>query len=145
MEALTSNHQPLVKRALTVSVLLSALLVTRALLGLSMGSSGFSLKQVLAVLSSHADADPTLADTMWRILLPRVVLAALVGAALSLGGQVFQALLRNSLADPYILGISGGAAVGAIIGILLGLARFPGVSLFAFMGSMATLLLVLLI
>jgi len=73
-----------------------------------------------------------------------VLLAALVGATLSLGGLVFQALLRNPLAEPYILGISGGAAVGAIIGILMGLSRFPGVSGTAFLGSMLTLLLVLL-
>ncbi|MFW5855134.1 MAG: FecCD family ABC transporter permease, partial [Thermodesulfobacteriota bacterium] len=80
---------------------------------------------------------------VWRIRLPRTLLAALVGSSLSLGGLVFQALLRNPLAEPYILGISGGSAVGAIIGILLGLARFPGVCLCAFVGSMATLILVL--
>jgi iron complex transport system permease protein len=66
-----------------------------------------------------------------------------VGAALSLGGLVFQALLRNPLAEPYILGISGGSAIGAIIGILIGFSRFPGVSLTAFTGSIATLLLIL--
>ena len=80
---------------------------------------------------------------IWRIRLPRVLLAALVGATLSLGGLVFQALLRNLLAEPYILGISGGSAIGAIIGILLGLSRFPGVSLTAFLGSIATLVLIL--
>jgi iron complex transport system permease protein len=61
-----------------------------------------------------------------------------------MGGLVFQALLRNPLAEPYILGISGGAAIGAIIGILMGFSRFPGVGLLAFAGSMATLLVVLL-
>jgi iron complex transport system permease protein len=66
-----------------------------------------------------------------------------VGATLSLGGLVFQALLRNPLAEPYILGISGGSAIGAIIGILMGLSRFPGVSLTAFIGSALTLLLLL--
>lgn len=80
---------------------------------------------------------------IWQIRFPRVLLAALVGAALSLGGLVFQALLRNPLAEPYILGISGGSAIGAIIGILMGLSRFPGVSLTAFAGSIATLLLIL--
>lgn len=80
---------------------------------------------------------------IWQIRFPRVLLAALVGAALSLGGLVFQALLRNPLAEPYILGISGGSAIGAIIGILMGLSRFPGVSLTAFVGSIATLLLIL--
>ena len=83
-------------------------------------------------------------DTIiWQIRFPRVLLATLVGAALSLGGLVFQALLRNPLAEPYILGISGGSAIGAIIGILIGLSRFPGVSLLAFAGSIAILLLIL--
>jgi iron complex transport system permease protein len=78
-------------------------------------------------------------DIIWRLRFPRVLLAALLGATLSLGGMVFQALLRNPLAEPYILGISGGAAIGAISGILLGLSRFPGVWLTAFLGSLATL------
>ena len=83
-------------------------------------------------------------DTIiWQIRFPRVLLATLVGAALSLGGLVFQALLRNPLAEPYILGISGGSAIGAIIGILIGLSKFPGVSLMAFAGSIAILLLIL--
>ena len=88
-------------------------------------------------------SDPMLETIVWRIRLPRVLLASLVGAALSLGGLVFQALLRNPLAEPYILGISSGSGIGAIIGILLGLSRFPGVSLTAFAGSMGTLLLLL--
>jgi iron complex transport system permease protein len=74
-----------------------------------------------------------------------VILAALVGASLSLGGLVLQALLRNPLADPYILGISGGSAVGAILGLMAGLTLFPGVAGLAFLGSLATLLLVLVI
>jgi iron complex transport system permease protein len=83
-------------------------------------------------------------DIIWRLRFPRVLLAALVGATLSLGGMVFQALLRNPLAEPYILGVSGGSAIGAIVGILLGLARFPGVWLTAFAGSLATLGVLLL-
>ncbi len=58
------------------------------------------------------------------IRVPRVLLAGLVGAGLSVSGAVFQALLRNPLADPYILGVSSGAAVGAIIAILTGLGAF---------------------
>ena len=58
------------------------------------------------------------------IRFPRVLLAGLVGAGLSVSGTVFQALLRNPLADPYILGVSSGAAVGAIIAILTGLGTF---------------------
>ena len=58
------------------------------------------------------------------------------------GGLVFQALLRNPLAEPYILGISGGSAIGAILGIMIGLPHFPGVTLAAFGGSLTTLVLV---
>jgi len=89
-------------------------------------------------------ADPMISAIIWKIRLPRVLMAALVGAALALGGLVFQALLRNPLAEPYILGISGGSAIGAILGILMGLSRFPGVGLLAFLGSLSTLAMILL-
>ena len=78
-----------------------------------------------------------------RIRIPRVLMALFCGAVLSLGGLVFQAILGNPLAEPYILGISGGAATGAIIGILAGFSRIPGVSATAFAGSTVTLFLVL--
>jgi len=81
---------------------------------------------------------------VWRIRFPRVLLAMIVGATLSLGGLVFQALLRNPLAEPFILGISGGSAIGAIIGILLGLSRFPGICFTSFIGSLGTLALILI-
>ncbi|NLI33829.1 MAG: iron ABC transporter permease [Deltaproteobacteria bacterium] len=145
MDVAVSRHRPLLRRIFTITLLLGLLLALSALAGLSVGSSGFTVSQVFEILLGGGEVEPTMADIVWRIRLPRVVLAALVGAVLSLGGLVFQALLRNPLAEPYILGISGGAAVGAIIGILMGLARFPGVSLLAFAGSMATVLLVLVI
>ena len=133
------------RRILTVSSGLAVFLGLSVWLGLSIGSTGQNLREVFALLIGSAGPDETLANIVWRIRLPRVLLAALAGATLSLGGLVFQALLRNPLAEPYILGISGGAAIGAIIGILLGLSRFPGVALLAFAGSMATLFLVLVI
>ena len=145
MKATAPHAYPILKRILAVSLLLGLLLIISAFLGLSMGSTEQNIRQILAVLAGHADQYPTLSSIVWRIRLPRVLLAALVGATLSLGGLVFQALLRNPLAEPYILGVSGGSAVGAIIGILLGMSPFPGVAFFAFAGSMATLLLVLLI
>jgi iron complex transport system permease protein len=110
-----------------------------------MGSSGASLDSIWTSLFSNATGQSMENAIIWRIRLPRVLLAALVGAALSLGGLVFQALLKNPLAEPFILGISGGAAIGAIIGIILGLSRIPGVSLTAFAGSLATLVLIIFI
>jgi iron complex transport system permease protein len=137
--------QSIPRRVLTISSLLGLLLVISVGLGLSIGSTGQNLREVFALLTGNGDPASTLANIVWRIRLPRVLLAALAGATLSLGGLVFQAILRNPLAEPYILGISGGSAIGAIIGILLGLSRFPGVALFAFCGSMATIILVLVI
>lgn len=133
----------LLKRILTVSTVLTLVLLAVMLLGISIGSTDSGVKAVFSTLLGKGTVDSTLDTIIWRIRLPRVLLAALVGATLSLGGLVFQALLRNPLAEPYILGISGGSAIGAIIGILMGLSRFPGVSLAAFSGSMAILVLLL--
>lgn len=83
---------------------------------------------------------------IFQIRLPRVVGAALVGAALASAGVLFQGLLRNPLADPYVIGTSAGAGLGAIIAMmlpinfaLLGFGLLPG---FAFLGAMATVMLV---
>jgi iron complex transport system permease protein len=121
-----------------MSLLMMVLLLAALFLGLAAGSSGFGVSAVIKSLTGAGGAE-LMNDIIWRLRLPRVLLAALLGATLSLGGMVFQALLRNPLAEPYILGISGGSAIGAIIGILMGLARFPGVWLMAFVGSLATL------
>jgi len=132
------------KMLLTTLVMLLALAAVM-LLGLTLGSAEKGMLPFLRALLGVGGGDALLDTIIWEIRFPRVLVAALVGATLSLGGLVFQALLRNPLAEPYILGISGGSAIGAIIGILLGLSRFPGVSLLAFLGGMATLMLVLFI
>jgi iron complex transport system permease protein len=112
-------------------------------IGVASGPAGNGWLQAYQLVLGKGDPDSMLSAIIMKIRFPRVVLAAMVGATLSLGGLVFQALLRNPLAEPYILGISGGSAVGAIIGIMLGLSRFPGVSLTAFLGSTGTLVLIL--
>jgi iron complex transport system permease protein len=131
------------KRISMVSIVLLVLLTATMLLGLSLGSSSHGVRSVFQFFSEQSETEPMLATIIWKIRFPRVLLAALVGATLSLGGLVFQAILRNPLAEPYILGISGGSAIGAIIGILLGFSRFPGVTLISFLGSIGTLLLIL--
>jgi iron complex transport system permease protein len=133
----------LLKRLSVISLSLLFVLLIAMFLGISMGSTTSGIKLVFQSLLKAKESDPMLDTIIWQIRFPRVLLATLVGAALSLGGLVFQALLRNPLAEPYILGISGGSAIGAIIGILIGLSKFPGVSLMAFAGSIAILLLIL--
>jgi len=121
------------------------LLFLAIILGISMGSTDYGIKTIWESLTGSGETDSMAYSIIWHIRFPRVVLAALVGATLSIGGLVFQALLRNPLAEPYILGISGGSAVGAITGILMGISRFPGVSLTSFAGSVATLFLIIVI
>jgi iron complex transport system permease protein len=125
-------------RVAAVTLITAVVLAAALFLGLAAGSAGLRLSALIQSLTGVEHAG-LMNDIIWRLRFPRVLLAALLGATLSLGGMVFQALLRNPLAEPYILGISGGSAIGAIVGILLGLARFPGVWLTAFAGSLATL------
>jgi len=141
--ARTTLERPfLLKRLFTVSALLFFLMMAAVFFGISVGSSGSGVTDTLTTLFDGKGTDDIMRYTIvWRVRFPRVLLAILVGATLSLGGLVFQALLRNPLAEPYILGISSGSGIGAIIGILAGLPRFPGVSGTAFAGSMGTLLL----
>jgi iron complex transport system permease protein len=63
--------------------------------------------------------DPTVETVVWQVRLPRALAAALVGAALSSGGAVFQGLFHNPLVSPYVLGVSSGAGFGAAVAILL--------------------------
>ncbi|MDZ7699839.1 MAG: iron ABC transporter permease [Deltaproteobacteria bacterium] len=138
------NRPYILHRLLRVSVLFLGVLMVAVFLGISLGSTHIGFKDVFESLTGTADAGATIQTIIWQIRVPRVLVAALVGAALSVGGLVFQALLRNPLAEPYILGISSGSGIGAILGILAGLSRFPGVGITAFAGSVATLLLLLL-
>jgi len=85
-------------------------------------------------------------DILMEIRLPRVLLAAAVGSALAVSGATFQGLFRNPMADPYVIGISSGAALGAVLAMLTGAGfaagGFGAVPLFAFAGGLATMLLV---
>jgi iron complex transport system permease protein len=139
---MTAASTPLIKRLLLAAASLSVVLAAVLVLALSIGSGSEGILRSLSVVLGQGAPDSALEAIVWRIRLPRALLAALAGGTLSLGGLVFQALLRNPLAEPYILGVSGGSAIGAIIGILLGLSRFPGVSVCAFLGSLATLVLI---
>ena len=133
------NSSPqMVRRLITVTLVLGILWAVTVYLGLAAGATGVGWVEGFQCLQRD-NTTRLMNDIIWRLRFPRVLLASLLGATLSLGGMVFQALLRNPLAEPYILGISGGSAIGAIIGILLGLPRFPGVWLTAFSGSLATL------
>ncbi len=109
--------------------ILSVLLLAAVLIGLFLGSTSLNW--------SHWTAQDAL--ILWDIRLPRVILALFVGIALSSSGAAFQALLRNPLADPFILGVSGGAALGNVLAISLGFS-FSGAQLAAFGTAVAVML-----
>ena len=97
--------------------LLGLAFVLALIASVALGSVPLGLRAVLGGLIGHAD--PVAHTIVHDLRLPRAVAAALVGAALALSGATFQALLRNPLAEPYVLGVSGGAALGAVSSITL--------------------------
>ena len=130
---------PIGRKIVLITLLLSLALILISIIAISAGSAGGHFWETLAILKGQGVSDNATATIIWQIRLPRVLLAAAVGGTLALGGLVFQALLRNPLAEPYILGISGGSAIGGIMAMLIGLSYFPGVALFSFTGSLLVL------
>ena len=122
----------------TLASLVLLLLGTLAL-GLSLGSVSIPILQGLR----SAGLNPDDRAILYQIRLPRVILAGTVGWSLSIGGVVFQALMRNPLAEPFLLGVSSGAALGAVAGIILGVVFWGGLPMMAFLGALLTIALVL--
>ncbi|MGD2121141.1 MAG: iron ABC transporter permease [Gemmatimonadota bacterium] len=110
---------------------------------LLLGPVELPLREV--VLAMGGGGDPATRTIILDLRLPRVILAAQVGAGLAVSGAVFQALLRNPLAEPYVLGVSGGAALGAVTAIVLGvtIGSVVALPLSAFVGAVVAILLVL--
>ncbi|WP_139005030.1 putative F420-0 ABC transporter permease subunit [Arthrobacter crystallopoietes] len=133
------------------AVLLAAL-VASVLITVSIGPANLSPLQVLGSILRHLGLRPenfgaaveltAIQDgIVWELRLPRLLTAALVGAGLAVSGAVMQALTRNPLADPYLLGLSSGASLGAVAVLLLGAAVLLPVAAFA--GAMAAMVLTL--
>ncbi|MBZ5488984.1 iron ABC transporter permease [Halomonas aquamarina] len=109
------------------------------LLALGLGSASLSMSELWAAVRGQGGP---LADTLvWELRLPRALSAFAVGGLLAVAGALMQVLLRNPLADPYVLGISGGASVGALAAMLAGLGALL-ISGAAFIGALFSTLLV---
>lgn len=131
------------------------LLIASFFLALSYGNAQIPLDSIVDIVINHLvygiksnDENGALYDIIWLLRMPRIILAICVGAGLSVCGVVMQAIVKNPLADPYILGISSGASLGATAAVLLGIGstlgeNFIGIS--AFMGALGISFLVLFI
>lgn len=118
---------------------LALLALAACVVGLAVGATPVSLGALVAALGS---SDAPAADIIRDIRLPRVLLAFTVGGCLGVTGAALQALVRNPLADPYLLGISGGAGVAAVVAIALGLDGVWGIPAAAFVGGLGAVALV---
>lgn len=153
---------PTLTRAALVLGIGGAVLLAVLVVAVGLGSVGVSVGDTLGILAHRLLAlpvsptwSPAAETIIFEIRLPRVLTAMLVGGGLAMSGAVFQALLRNPLADPYIIGTAAGASLGAVTGIVLPLlvpalaigagSAWLGIGLvqgLAFVGGLATVLLV---
>lgn len=129
--------------------------IVSVILGVGVGSVSIPPKTILTILGARLGFHPlpdtisaSQADIVWLIRLPRLLLGTAVGASLAMSGVVMQAVVKNPLADPYILGVSSGASLGATLGLLFGVGGILGgqaVGLFAFAFAFGVSLLVMIL
>jgi iron complex transport system permease protein len=129
-------------KVVCVCLVFSVLLALGTLFALTSGTASIGVSKVLAWLSG-AELKFSEQVILSNFRLPRVLLAILVGGSLSMCGVVFQGLLRNPLAEPFILGVSGGAAAGAVIALSIGLTGLYPRAGFAFAGALGAMVLVI--
>ncbi len=136
------------RKVLTVCLVLAFILLLVTLISVMVGTVRVGPKRSLSILLHSTFGLKGEETEMERTIIlslrfPRAMLAGLVGAGLSVSGATLQALLRNPLADPYILGVSSGAATGAIIAIMVGMSSLSfGLPLASFLGALLTVLVV---
>ena len=138
-------------RALALTLLLAGVLVGGTVLSAITGQLPItptevagSLLRAIGIDTAWAPTDPIVESTLWVVRFPRIVMGLAVGAALAVAGAVMQAVFGNPLAEPGVVGVSSGAALGASAAIALGVSVLggPGVALFAFIGGLLATLLV---
>ena len=132
------------RRVMAVCAILLATLFLVVVISLRMGAFPISVRDIVMTLVNGAlgrrDQIPSeFSLVVFGLRLPRIALGILVGAALSTAGAGFQALLRNPLADPYVLGVSSGAALGAILSLIIAPHTPGAIQAAAFAGAAATI------
>jgi iron complex transport system permease protein len=126
--------------------ILTVVLLAAMLFSMTVGAVHVSLRTILGAAMAQHSVPASDATILLQVRLPRIIAAAIIGAALSIAGLLFQGLFRNPMADPYVIGSSGGAALGASVGLFLlpqfSMLGFSTISLSAFAGSVVTIALV---
>jgi iron complex transport system permease protein len=137
------------RRLAMVQAILVAMLIAVAGVALFLGSASLSPGSVIDVLAGRANSESIESVVTLSLRLPRIAVAALAGGGLAVAGVAFQALTRNPLAEPSILGVSSGAAFGVVLAQLFGLGpsmlEALGLSVFAFGGALLAAAVVYLI
>lgn len=126
------------RKFIVCNILFFIILFFLGMVSLRTGTVKIPFKEIWALVKGVGENE-NIRVIIFEIRLPRLILAFLVGAALSVSGTVFQAILRNPLAEPYILGVSSGGALGTVIALSIGLSFVP---FFSFMGALFTIYLV---
>lgn len=130
-------------------ITLTCVTAVSALVSLAFGSESLRLAGVWDVLQARifgsVEADPVYDTIVWDLRLPRVLMAMIVGAGLAIAGASMQTLVRNPLADPYLLGISAGAGVGATLVIMFGVLTSLGIWALSFGALSGALLATVLV
>jgi iron complex transport system permease protein len=128
-ESLTGRRVALLSGAMLILFCLT-------LLSLRAGAVDVSWSDFFALISGRETGDPILQTVLFELRLPRVLFAIIVGGALALSGAVMQALFRNPLAEPTLIGISSGASLGAVAALLFGFGSVLATGLAGFTGAM---------
>ena len=123
-----------------ICLMLTVLLLGMMLLALSLGSAGYSVQEIIKGLLSEESSDVYV--VVYNLRLPRVIMAIEVGASLAVSGALLQAVMRNPLADPGIIGVSAGAATAATTILLIYPTLLSLVPLFAFSGAVFACILI---
>lgn len=129
------------KKLFLTIVILMLVLIISLIVSLCFGSELFTPKQIFDIFANKSEDYESV--ILFDVRMPRILLAAIAGACLAVSGTIFQGILKNPLADPYITGTSSGAALGATVAIVLNLSILPTL-LFAFLGSTIIMLCVYL-
>ncbi|HEX5576987.1 MAG TPA: iron ABC transporter permease [Gemmatimonadaceae bacterium] len=122
---------------------MSGSLIALALLAIGTGAISIPAGEIIA--AARGEGDPATISIVRNLRMPRVFLGMLVGAGLGMSGGALQGTLRNGLAEPYLLGVSGGAAVGAVLALAFDATSNGVIALAAFAGAAAAVVLALLV